>query len=761
MPSAASTITGRKTATKGNVRSAQTIKRLKMYKTRPVRTDEGKIVREAFRNKTAPLDGRVEPNMKWFGNTRVVGQQDLQKMRETIEREANDPNTFLVRSKRLPTALIHEPVQKPARVQDVEPFEQTFGPKAQRKRPKLPAVDLDTIIKSAREEAVQYNPSADQNTAEHRELRDIAYKTEYDPKLVRGQTNRIYAEIYKVIDSSDVLMYVLDARDPEGTRSPFLERYIKLPENEHKHLVFILNKCDLVPTWATASWISKLSKSHPTIAFHASVEHPFGKGELLSVLRQFAQIHKDKQQISVGLCGYPNTGKSSIINTLLGKSSCKTAPVPGETKVWQYVALTKRINLIDAPGVVWTMGQFSMDKAAARDEGGVAQRLQGLETDFDTGTAVTSSYAIDDFNFVNTSDVRLVLNGVLRAERIDHPEKFVPAILQNVKPEFINKTYGLRPSINVGDRWEGDCTRLLEVVAARQGRLLKGGDPDCRSIARKIIEDYTRGRLPHFVAPYTAAEVQEHKATVAAERLRWKGLTDTELISFVNKQNLQALPRSIAVDHEDAFHNAFAAQPADDASSDSGHEPTPETSEQHRARLKTHARKATIDNIDNISDSEDLSVGGSSDEIGSEDWNEAFAARDEEPGHDPGSRKDATLSRDLRALAKAKERVRAGDVDVTDHRVLKTKHKHARRVDGAKRATRILKTKDRELVQAFLSGHVNEDDVAMVAYAHKAHGHKKAKKDRGGYSGEKTGQFFYEKARARRDKIQHSIGKKL
>jgi nuclear GTP-binding protein len=54
--------------------------------------------------------------------------------------------------------------------------------------------------------------------------------------------------------------------------------------------------------------------------------------------------------------GYPNTGKSSVINSLMAKKCCKTAPIPGETKVWQYIALMKRIFLIDCPGVVGDTG---------------------------------------------------------------------------------------------------------------------------------------------------------------------------------------------------------------------------------------------------------------------------------------------------------------------------------------------------------------------------------------------------------------------
>lgn len=87
------------------------------------------------------------------------------------------------------------------------------------------------------------------------------------------------------------------------------------------------------------------------------------------MLRQFGKLHKDRQQvrffrkkfytifqISVGFIGYPNVGKSSIVNTLRKKKVCKTAPIAGETKVWQYVTLMRRIFLIDCPGVVQPQG---------------------------------------------------------------------------------------------------------------------------------------------------------------------------------------------------------------------------------------------------------------------------------------------------------------------------------------------------------------------------------------------------------------------
>ena len=52
------------------------------------------------------------------------------------------------------------------------------------------------------------------------------------------------------------------------------------------------------------------------------------------------------------MIGYPNVGKSSVINTLRSKKVCNVAPIAGETKVWQYITLMKRIYLIDCPGKI-------------------------------------------------------------------------------------------------------------------------------------------------------------------------------------------------------------------------------------------------------------------------------------------------------------------------------------------------------------------------------------------------------------------------
>lgn len=73
-----------------------------------------------------------------------------------------------------------------------------------------------------------------------------------EPIYAKGTSRRIYGELYKVIDSSDVILHVLDARDPMGTLCESVLEFIR-KEKSHKQVVLVINKCDLVPNWVTVS----------------------------------------------------------------------------------------------------------------------------------------------------------------------------------------------------------------------------------------------------------------------------------------------------------------------------------------------------------------------------------------------------------------------------------------------------------------------------------------------------------------------------
>lgn len=338
-------------------RSAATVRRLKLYKQRPLRNKKGKIVKQDLQSRDLP-NTRIIPDRRWFGNTRVIGQKQLEKFREEMSVKVDDAFKVLLREKKLPLQLLKHPSQKDphlgksASLLKSESFDDVFGNKKKRNRPKLETHDLEALAAQIESQQDQYTHRAANGHDRDLVVEDDGLRESgLDSLFSKGQSKRIWSELYKVIDSSDVVIQVLDSRDPDGTRSFHIETHLKR-NYPHKHMILLLNKCDLVPAWVTKRWLYHLSRQYPTLAFHSSLTHPYGKGALLSVLRQLSRLRSDKKSISVGFIGYPNVGKSSVINTLRTKKVCKVAPVPGETRVWQFITLIKRINLIDCPGVV-------------------------------------------------------------------------------------------------------------------------------------------------------------------------------------------------------------------------------------------------------------------------------------------------------------------------------------------------------------------------------------------------------------------------
>ncbi|KAH7000013.1 NUC091 domain-containing protein [Ilyonectria destructans] len=464
-------------------RDAKKVKTLSMYKEgRAQRNANGDItVAATYQSRDVP-NARIEPNRKWFTNTRVVSQDTLKAFREAMDEKAKDPYQVLLKSNKLPMSLIRDGgkdtqngVKQHQAKMTVEtaPFSDVFGPKAQRKRVKLGVSSLTDLADDTEKSMDTYQDRLEQarllsGTSGDADVDDAdkPLTMAIEPVFDKGQSKRIWNELYKVMDSSDVVIHVLDARDPLGTRCLSVEKYLK-EEAPHKHLIFVLNKCDLVPTSVAASWVRRLSKEYPTLAFHASINNSFGKGSLIQLLRQFSSLHSDRKQISVGLIGGPNTGKSSIINTLLKKKVCTVAPIPGETKVWQYVALMKRIYLIDCPGVV-------------------------PPSSTDTPTD-------------------LVLRGVVRVEKVEHPEQYITALLGKVKQRHMEKTYELTGWTN--------STEFLELLARKGGRLLKGGEPDLDGVAKMVLNDFMRGKIPWFT-PAPAAEADEDDKKVGGREGR-------------------------------------------------------------------------------------------------------------------------------------------------------------------------------------------------------------------------------------------------
>lgn len=117
--------------------------------------------------------------------------------------------------------------------------------------------------------------------------------------------------------------------------------------------------------------------------------------------------------------------------------------------MWQYISLMKRINLIDCPGIVPPN--------------------------------------------MNDTPEDILLRGVVRIENVEYPSHYIEALMGKVKRHHLERTYELKG-------WE-DYISFLEMLARKGGRLLKGGEPDVEGVAKIVVHDFLRGKIPWFTPP--------------------------------------------------------------------------------------------------------------------------------------------------------------------------------------------------------------------------------------------------------------------
>ena len=266
----------------------------------------------------------------------------------------------------------------------------------------------------------------------------------------------------------DMVMELLDARAPLATQNPDIRRLTK-----GKQRLVLLNKADLADETVTRKWIAKFrEEGAKAIALDSRT-----RDSIEQVRRAVEELAKDKRErdlrrgitgprpVKAMVLGIPNVGKSTFINSMLGKASAKTGNKPGVTKGNQWINVSNELLLLDTPGVLWP-------------------RFEDRETAY----ALAEIGAIND-QVIQLEDLSMHLLDTLK----DTYKAQLFARYEISEADFEAACEAAGEELPLGVKREP--LALLNMIAQRRGCLKKQAQPDYDRTARLLIDDFRSGRI--------------------------------------------------------------------------------------------------------------------------------------------------------------------------------------------------------------------------------------------------------------------------
>ncbi|KKW69264.1 GTPase [Lampropedia cohaerens] len=272
------------------------------------------------------------------------------------------------------------------------------------------------------------------------------------------------------VKTIDVVIEMVDARLPASSANPMLRELLRARPN-----LKVLNKADLADPVRTQLWLDWYAQQQNTRAVAMDSHHSAPARALIEACLTLAPHRGGMDKpMRVLICGIPNVGKSTLINTMVGKRAAKAANEPGVTRQEQRYVLQDGFYLFDTPGVLWPriiVAQSGYNLAAA---GSIGR---------------------------NAFDDELVALELL-------------AYLQRHYPQALQARYGVADNVSALAEMRDDA--LFEAIARKRGALLPGNRINAQKAAELILQDFRSGALGR-VTIETPEEFQQWLAT--GERL--------------------------------------------------------------------------------------------------------------------------------------------------------------------------------------------------------------------------------------------------